>query len=855
MLKFKKRKTGSESPQGISSDGSVLVKLWIRSLTLILVPIIIGFAYLLLLREANLQQQQIQRVTNSYAVQQTANIELLFQRFQERLAAAARSPLAQAAVAGSGEDDIALVEKAMMDYFPGAVSLRVLLIGSLGTAGLANSSEGLRNHIEVDLLRRTVAGEDTSPESYQFDGIWLTTLAQLIVPARNSEQRGVILATFNNEVISSVLASMHSENGRSSLQQVYRKGNFTRADEIAAAGAGDVTDYEAGVELNAGRWNLIYTPSQQLLSSLHISRLPVIAVLVAIIAASLGALVYLLVFFQRILVKEIERISAHADKKAPLELGIPELAPLAKQLRRATQRQTIKAATGSKKRTAPGSSTADRGLSDPMFQKASMIDDHDQQPETAAKPEQQAPSAVPTGDSSFPAHIFRAYDIRGLVSTELSEELLLRIGGAIGTLALERGQQALTVGCDGRRSSPAIKNALIKALLSSGRDIIDIGVVPTPLLYYATHGLDTKSGVMITGSHNPPEYNGLKIVIDGKTLAGEEIGHLAELTQEHKFSEGAGRLVKQDVTADYIETIIADMAIAVPLKIVVDAGNGVAGAVAPELLEELGCEVVPLYCDVDNTYPNHYPDPSIDANLADLQALVIAEEADIGIALDGDGESLAIVSPDGEIVRTDKLLMLFAKDMVERNPGADVIFDVKCSRHLTQLVSRYGGRPILWRSGHSFMKEKMHETGALLGGEFSGRIYFGERWFGFEDALYAAARVAEILSSSESGLAPLLEDFPETESTPEIRIAVPDGVKFKLVEQIIELGDFSPGNINTLDGIRVDYSDGWGLLRASNTLPALTLRFEGRDTDSLERIMQQFRTQIALVDADLEPGF
>ncbi|MFB3079101.1 MAG: phosphomannomutase/phosphoglucomutase, partial [Lysobacterales bacterium] len=287
----------------------------------------------------------------------------------------------------------------------------------------------------------------------------------------------------------------------------------------------------------------------------------------------------------------------------------------------------------------------------------------------------------------------------------------------------------------------------------------------------------------------------------------------------------------------------------------VDAGNGLAGAVAPELLEELGCEVVPMYCDIDGTFPNHPPDPSVDANLADLQARVKAEKADLGVAFDGDGDRLAIISPEGEIIRTDKLLMLFAQDIVARNPGADIIFDVKCSRHLIQLVSRYGGRPILWRSGHSFMKEKMLETGALLGGEFSGHIFFGERWFGFDDGMYAAARLAEILSSSESGLAPLLEDFPETESTPEIRIPVSEGAKFKLVEQIIEQGDFSPGKITTLDGIRVDYNDGWGLLRASNTLPALTARFEARDTDALERIMQQFRTQIALVDADLDPGF
>ncbi|MCZ6829117.1 MAG: phosphomannomutase/phosphoglucomutase [Gammaproteobacteria bacterium] len=853
MLKFVRQKPATENPQGISSKGNVLHKLWITALVVILVPTVGGFGYLLLLREADLQDRQIRRVTNTYAVQQSANVELLFRQVQERLAAAARSPLAISAVTSSGADDIALFEKAMMDYFPGAVSLRVVPIGAMGTAGLKSGSDGLRNHIEVDLLRRAGEGEDTSPESYQFEGAWLTSLAQLIVHPRGTEQRAVILGTFDNQVISDVLGAMHSENGRSSLQQVYRNGNFSRTDEIAVAGTGDATDYETRVELNSGRWHLIYTPSNQLLSTLQIDTLPVTAVMVVTIIASLGALFYLLIFFQRFLVAEVERIGASAEKKTPLELGMPVLVPLAKQLRRATQRQAVKAASRSKRKVTRRRTEGDGGLSDPMFQKTSMIDEFDD--ELDRDEPVPAQEMAPEKDSDLPIHIFRAYDIRGLVDSELNEELITRIGGALGTLAQERGQQAVIVACDGRNSSPGIKNTLVKSLLNSGRDVIDIGVVPTPLLYYATHTLDSKSGVMITGSHNPPEYNGLKIVINGKTLAGDEIQNLLELVQENKFSEGSGRLLKQDVVEDYIETIVADMAIAVPLKVVVDAGNGLAGAVAPELLEELGCEVVPMYCDIDGTFPNHNPDPSVDANLADLQARVKAEKADLGVAFDGDGDRLAIISPEGEIIRTDKLLMLFAQDIVARNPGADIIFDVKCSRHLIQLVSRYGGRPILWRSGHSFMKEKMLETGALLGGEFSGHIFFGERWFGFDDGMYAAARLAEILSSSESGLAPLLEDFPETESTPEIRIPVSEGAKFKLVEQIIEQGDFSPGKITTLDGIRVDYNDGWGLLRASNTLPALTARFEARDTDALERIMQQFRTQIALVDADLDPGF
>jgi phosphomannomutase/phosphoglucomutase len=375
------------------------------------------------------------------------------------------------------------------------------------------------------------------------------------------------------------------------------------------------------------------------------------------------------------------------------------------------------------------------------------------------------------------------------------------------------------------------------------------------VLYYATHTLNTKSGIMITGSHNPAEYNGLKITIKGRPLAGEDLAQLRDRVTRGGFSEGAGRMLKKDIRKSYIEAIVADMAVPSPLKIVVDAGNGVAGSIAPLLLEELGCEVVPLYCEVDGDFPNHHPDPSVDENLQDLQARVLEEEADLGIAYDGDGDRLAVVSATGEIVRTDKLIMLYAQDVLSRNPGADVVFDIKCSRHLTRLISRYGGRPIVWKTGHAFMRQKLIETGALLGGEFSGHIYFGERWFGFDDGMYASARLAEILSSAGMDLNSLLSDFPNTESTPEIRIPVSDDKKFELMARLEREGDFSPGKVNNLDGIRVDYNDGWGLLRASNTVPALVARFEAHDADALERIQQQFRGQLAAVAPGLDPGF
>ncbi len=464
----------------------------------------------------------------------------------------------------------------------------------------------------------------------------------------------------------------------------------------------------------------------------------------------------------------------------------------------------------------------------------------------------------PENDSeygSLPRHIFRAYDIRGVANTELSDDIVASIGAAIGSIAHEEGEQTLIVACDGRTSSPRIKAALIKALLETGRDVIDIGLVPTPLLYFATHHLSCRSGVMITGSHNPADHNGLKIVLNQQTIGAGGIRTIRDRIIKGNFVKGEGEMVREDVVPAYIDEIVGDIAIAVPLKIVVDAGNGATSVIAPELFDELACEVVPLYCELDGRFPNRSPDTSNEDNLKDLIARVLEEKADFGVAFDGDGDRLAVVTSSGQLVRSDTLLMLFAQDVVARNPGADIVFDVKCSRHLTQLITRHGGRPVLWKTGHAYMKEKMRETGALLGGEFSGHMFFGERWFGFDDGMYAAGRLAEILSGHGMSLDECLAELPVAVSTPEILIPICEEEKFLVIKKITENADFSPGKVNTIDGIRVDYKDGWGLLRASNTTAALTARFEASSEEELEVIMQKFRAQIGLIEPNLELPF
>ena len=464
-------------------------------------------------------------------------------------------------------------------------------------------------------------------------------------------------------------------------------------------------------------------------------------------------------------------------------------------------------------------------------------------------------SPLDTLPIDLPATIFRAYDIRGLADTELNDEACYAIGMAIGSAAIDQGQQTIVLAADGRHSSPRIREAMSNGLQASGCDVIDIGTLPTPLMYFATHQLNTQSGVMITGSHNPSEYNGIKVVIAGKALSGEAISTLRERIHNRQIHMGSGSYQTQSIEQDYIDYILNDVAIAQPLKVVIDAGNGVAGAIAPQLFEELGCEIVPLYCEVDGNFPNHHPDPSVESNLQDLIERVKSEEADLGIAFDGDGDRVGVVTAEGNIVPADRLLMLLAQDVVSRNPGADVLFDVKCTRNLNTLISNYGGRPIMWKTGHSFMKEKMQETGALLGGEFSGHIFFKERWFGFDDGMYAAARLIEILSTTDPDLDAQLMSFPNSVGTPELKIESDEHQKFAIIEQLAKQGDFGNGKISTLDGVRVDFPDGWGLVRASNTTPMLILRFEADDDDGLLRIQQLFKDQLAGIDNSLNFSF
>ena len=470
--------------------------------------------------------------------------------------------------------------------------------------------------------------------------------------------------------------------------------------------------------------------------------------------------------------------------------------------------------------------------------------------ETDAVP---APKPLVAGPSVSPG-IFRAYDIRGVVGKELNPAVAELIGQAIGSAMQAQGLRDVVVGRDGRLSGPELSAGLIEGLRRAGCQVTDIGLAPTPVVYFAAHHLHAGSCVAVTGSHNPPDYNGFKIVIGGETLAGDAITDLYQRISEgrlHSASERGG-LSEQDVSEDYIQRIADDVQLDRPLKVVADAGNGVAGEIAPRLLEAIGAEVIPLYCDVDGTFPNHHPDPSEPHNLTDLVQMVQRFDADIGVAFDGDGDRLGVVTREGVVVYPDRLLMLFAADVLQRNPGAMIIYDVKCTGKLSDFVLRHGGSPMMWKTGHSLIKAKMRETDAELAGEMSGHFFFKERWYGFDDGLYAAARLLEVLAQREEGASDVLAELPDSVSTPEIKVSV-DGSPHELVarfvaavqgQQGIDGAPFEGARIATIDGLRTDFNDGWGLVRASNTTPVLVLRFEAENAQSLDRIRALFREQL-----------
>lgn len=452
--------------------------------------------------------------------------------------------------------------------------------------------------------------------------------------------------------------------------------------------------------------------------------------------------------------------------------------------------------------------------------------------------------------------IFRACDIRGVVNDSLTPEVAFLLGIGFGTLAQEKNQSTVIVGRDGRHSGAMLVRHLSDGLMASGCHVIDLGQVPTPVLYYATHALQTGTGIMVTGSHNPPNYNGFKMMISGETLADDQITALYKVIMEQDFVSGEGTCVPYAIIDNYIERIQQDIQLSRKLKIVVDCGNGVVGVLAEKLFKAIGCEVIPLFCEVDGDFPNHHPDPGQPKNLQDLIRVVKAEKADLGFGFDGDGDRLGLVTNEGDIVWPDRLMMLFAEHLLKEKPKSTIIYDVKCSKLLASRISQFGGNPIMYKTGHALIKRKMRECNAELAGEMSGHFFFKERWYGFDDATYAAARLLEIVANERNrSLSDIFHDLPNSVSTPEINIAISEDKKFSFIEDLKNNHKFKHVKVITIDGLRVEFSDGWGLVRASNTTPCLVLRFEADNESALNKIQQNFKDTILAIAPELEVPF
>jgi phosphomannomutase/phosphoglucomutase len=455
------------------------------------------------------------------------------------------------------------------------------------------------------------------------------------------------------------------------------------------------------------------------------------------------------------------------------------------------------------------------------------------------------------------ATMFRAYDIRGIANKNLTKDLVYDLGRAIASEANQQNCSTIVVARDGRTSSPVLADSLAKGIISTGLNVLDLGMVPTPVLYFVVQHSEGHSGVMVTGSHNPAEYNGFKIVIGGETLSGNKIQALKQRIDDKNFVTGDEGTIDQNnmFVNEYIGMLTDDIRIGRPMKVVVDCGNGVAGELGPTLLKTMGCEVIELYCEIDGNFPNHHPDPSNPENLQALIQAVQENGADLGIAFDGDGDRLGIVDTQGQIIWPDRQMMLFAKDVLDRKPGSEIIYDVKCSRHLEEQILKFGGRPMMWKTGHSLMKAKIKETGAKLAGEMSGHIFFNDRWFGFDDALYAAARMIEILSADNRDSHEVFAGYPDSINTPELKTPISDEEKFEFVSKMLQQANFAQGKITDIDGLRVDFPDGWGLVRASNTTPCLVLRFEADNQEALKRIQDQFKQLMLTIKPDLNLPF
>jgi phosphomannomutase/phosphoglucomutase len=859
-MRAKKTSAKSDKDTGSANRMRTLGSVALSQALVVVVATVLALALVFFLILQPASEQQFEVTAQAAADNAASRINGYLSLLQQSVLGLASQPGLVDTVSSGG--DLLQAAKQLQNSLPGVAAVYLFPRRAIPRSATNDPMLGFAG---LESARKAETGSPLFPDAFPRDDRWFIHLAAPVKLSGDNPVAGTLLMVFDATSLQPLLVDGQN-NGALALRQAVSGTTSILLSQGSGGGEPSV------VILKNPDWSIAYTPAGQAQMPVNIL-LAALLLGVPLLAAAI-AVWALLNRAKRPLRRDSTSVidwahKAYSGERSKLPAlhwdAVASLAEVLYRLSQVVEKRVSKA--GESARPAAAGKKRPATEAEPLFQDKGLPDvdmlegDEDVLGFGAVSAEPLfGADALPDVEEweqapVLSADIFRAYDIRGIVGETLTEAGVELIGRAIGSEALARGVSALCVGCDGRHSSPGLADAVARGLMASGCDVIHVGAVPTPVLYFATHQLDTGSGVMVTGSHNPSNYNGLKIMLGGETLSGDAIKDLHQRILHGNLVKGAGSQSSEDVRRAYLDTIVGDIAVAAPLKVVVDAGNGIAGELGPMLIDELGCDVIPLYCDVDGDFPNHHPDPGKSENLRDLIAKVEQEGADLGIAFDGDGDRIGVVTNCGRIIWPDRLLMLFARDVVSRNPGADVLYDVKCSRRLAGVISQAGGRPVMWKTGHSLMKAKMRETGALLAGEMSGHIFFAERWYGFDDGLYAAARLLEILGIEDRHSDEVFDDFPEDVSTPELNVEVTEASKFGIVERLSARGKFGGGSISTLDGVRVEYGDGWGLCRASNTTPALVLRFEAESEEALARIKTVFREQLRHVAPELNVTF
>ena len=766
------------------------------------------------------QQRALSLAQQGASAAQRTTDRFITEQLQQLQSLAAR-PLTAMALQAS-ENDRQKLEQSVTELLHGAEYSRLITSADTGNARKLN-------FVALDLARRVLEGEAVSPEAMLMERQWHILMAAQVTSSEQQDIVGCLLVSFP----ASHLAELLADGGIDGQVRITQHLANTASRAFVTQGSAEPDSPSQQLDTKLPHWKVAFKPSLKQLQASDSELWLFYSVLA--VTLLIGVWVGIRLAVQRGL--EFKAKQDHQRKKQQQEAD--ELASATSFL------STIPSAAPGKKAEPEEEHKDNEQKKDGD---ADVFDISDNNEKKAAAEAMEA--------DQLAEEIFRAYDVRGLYGKQVTEQLATHLGQALGTLAQQQGEHSMVAAHDGRTSSPGLYRALIKGIRASGCNLIALGQAPTPLTNFAINHLEeTSSGVTVTASHNPPEYNGFKMSIKGTPLTPEQIGELRTRILEQDYLSGSGEQSQVDLVEDYIERIADDAVPADELKVVVDASNGVTGPIAPLLLEQMGCDVSPLNCEVDGTFPGHPPDTSVAANLQDLIQMVKHQGADLGLAFDGDGDRITAITASGRIVWPDELMMIFARDVLSRQPGADIVFDVKSTRRLNALVGNYGGRPVIWKTGHSFMREKVRELDAPLGGEYSGHIFFNDRWYGFDDGMYAAARLVEIISLREQSLDDIFDTLPSAEASPEYRVQVTEQEKFALVESLADSEAFVDCKLITVDGLRIEDGDSWGLVRASNTAAEITLRFEGSDEESLQAMTERVKNELLGIKPDLVLDF